>query len=327
MTTISSKHIPRESGEPPMTVYQGQTLVDDMEIIRKLCLPERNRTGQNMSHLSFGKPDPNPLMSTHQADFVRPPLEGDTKSEREARSQDMRSKHFEFGFGPLPPMQSENRGLYVNHGLPRDKKVHGIGGPNNKNASSVFASDQDRAHWAADLASTSHTNYLHPGIAPDKSKGHYNHRANHFDFGFDAPEKESVTKGTYKGPPAGYQPVKALKIGAPSVQLGSRDYPWAQEVNSTNRTDFCKPAVFEEDALTDFVAHTPLQFGEDTREMLTEYRGAYKKNEFMDCNDLTDEQLTMLGVTREQILPQKLPLKFLSEGFRNSLGQRHAQTL
>ncbi len=42
--------------------------------------------------VTFGKPDPNPLMSTHQADFVRPPLEGDTKSEREARSQDMRSR-------------------------------------------------------------------------------------------------------------------------------------------------------------------------------------------------------------------------------------------
>eukprot|EP00667_Euglena_gracilis_P010415 EG_transcript_10599 len=324
MTTVSSKHVPRETGDPPMTVYQGQTLVDDMEIIRKICLPDRVQYGRNTSHLTFGKPDGGPLLSTHQRDFLHPGPAQDGRGERQARSNDMRAKHFEFSFGPPPLAQSENRAAFVPHGFPRDKKIFNIGAPNNKNASNVFMSDPDRDRWAADLESTNRADYLDPGRSlknPYKKEIAQDHRSNHFEFGDDVPDMESLTKQAYKAPPPGIHRPDPIKGTGPSVQLGTPDYPWAREINSTNRQDFCAPFVAEEDALTEFVQRTPLQFGDDRREMLTEYRGAYKKNEYLDCSHLTDAQLTMLGVTREQVLPRKLPLELMSEGFRNSLGQ------
>lgn len=54
---------------------------------------------------TFGKPDGGPLLSTHQRDFLHPGPAQDGRGERQARSNDMRAKHFEFSFGP-PPLTS-----------------------------------------------------------------------------------------------------------------------------------------------------------------------------------------------------------------------------
>lgn len=323
MTTVSSKHVPRPHGDPPMTTHQGATLVDDMEIIRKLCLPGRpSKQAGQISSLTFGKPDLTPLRSTHQCDFVNPGPNTDSQAERDRRARDMRSKHFDFGFGACPPARTEAQASFQPQGHPRNKSLHLIGGPSRKNASSIFLSEPDQSRWAADLESTSRADYIRPDCPSDPFSKDIaqDHRASHFDFGADPWDMDTTANKSYKEPPPGFKRPDPARGLAPGVNLGSEDYPWGKDINSTNRSDFGNP-VREEDSLTSFVQRTPIIFGDDQREMLTEQRGAYKKNEYVECKDLTGAQLTMLGVTREQILPQKIPLSLLSSTFHNSLGQ------
>uniref|UniRef100_A0A7S4G4J0 Uncharacterized protein n=1 Tax=Eutreptiella gymnastica TaxID=73025 RepID=A0A7S4G4J0_9EUGL len=328
MTTVSSKHSRRDMGEPPMSVYKGSTLVDDMEVIRKLCLPGRqNPELRNASHLSVGIGDRGPVKTTNQLDFTNPGPSEESKGLREARSQYMRDKHFDLGYNE-DPLQSESRSRFVPHGQPREKKIFNIGAPHNKNASSLFVSDPDKTKWSDDLDSGYRADYTTPGNARDPfNKAIANdHRSNHFDFGSDPPDMESHAKRCYKAPPPGFKRQQPAKSAASGVEFGSKDFPWSKDVNSTNRADYAKPFVADEDALTSFVKHgPPIKFGDDKREMLTEHRSAYKKNEFLDCSSLTDQQLKLLGVTREQIIPRKVPLPFLSsQVFRNALGQDFA---
>lgn len=325
MTTVSSKHTARDINDPPMTKMVGNTRVDDLDIIRKLCLPEKcNPNARNASHLTFGTAEKGPMLSTNRADFV-PPEDGHTESKdlREARCQYMREKHFPMGYHTDPP-QSESRSVFVPHGRQREKKIFNIGAPHNKTASNVYVGSDDLKNWADDCASTNRADFVNPNMKkPNKMNHAREHNSNHFTLGNDVPDKESYTKQCYKGPGPGYKRQMPLKGAESSVQFGTKDFPWAKEANSTSRGDYCKPFVAEEDALTNFVqSGPPMKFGDDSREMLTENRSAFKNNQFMDCSGLSDAQLTMLGVTREQIIPRKVPLPFLQpEVFKNALGQ------
>jgi len=328
MTTVSSKASRRYIADPPLTTMKGATLVDDMEIIRKLCMPERTvgKSRSNASHLTFGRGPKMPMNSTNRTDYVTPE-DGHTESRelREARCQYMREKHFPMGYS-TEPMQTMSRSAYVPHGRQKEKKIFNIGAPHNKTASNIYVGSDDLDNWKNDAESTNKLDFAPPRQPkPVKLNHAREHGSNHFTFGDDEPGMESFTKACYKGPPPGFKRQKPVQSATSSVNFGTKDFPWAKEINSTTRADFCRPFVADEDSVTNFVqSGPPMSFGDDPREMLTEHRAAYKKTQFLDCSKLTDDQLTILGVTREQIAPRKVPLPFMSSAaFHNCLGQSH----
>mmetsp|Transcript_35842 Transcript_35842/g.64026 ORF Transcript_35842/g.64026 Transcript_35842/m.64026 type:complete len:333 (-) Transcript_35842:591-1589(-) len=331
MTTVTSKCTRKEVNDPALTIMKGSTLTDDMEIIRKICLPEKTagKSRSNASHLTFGLGDQGPVKSTNQADFQDFSSAGATEDPdvRAARALYMREKHFPMGYNE-EPMQTESRAIFVPHGRQKERKIFNIGAPHNKTASNVYAGKDELDNWKNDVESTNKLDFVHPRQPkPPKINHALAHGTTHFTFGQDKPDTESYTRACYKGPGPDYERAVPVQSAVSSVQFGSKDFPWAKQVNSTTRADYCQPFVADEDSLTNFVQNgPPFTFGDDPREMLTENRGSYKKTQFLDCTGLSNEQLTMLGVTREQVIPRKVPLPFLScEVFKNCLGQPHME--
>jgi len=225
-----------------------------------------------------------------------------------------------------PPIESESRAAYA--APPRDKflnrDVRKRGGPNDMNVSNVFSSGKDRGDWVDDLESTHKVDYIAPGWGlrdPKHDEIIADHRANHFELGTDPTAYDTTNTEAFQ--PRVAPLVKPVKAPAAAVKLGQPDPNWKENLQSTNRAVYTKPLLDEQDSLTDFVKKgPPLKFGDDDRELTTENRSQYKKVGYLDCSKLTDEQLQMLGITREQLIPAKVPLPYLSgHAFKNSLGQ------
>eukprot|EP00998_Keelungia_sp_KM082_P005707 NODE_2009_length_1159_cov_48.802326_g1992_i0.p1 GENE.NODE_2009_length_1159_cov_48.802326_g1992_i0~~NODE_2009_length_1159_cov_48.802326_g1992_i0.p1 ORF type:complete len:332 (+),score=53.22 NODE_2009_length_1159_cov_48.802326_g1992_i0:96-1091(+) len=326
MTTTSTKHRPLDV-EPKLAVDGAKgSLLDDMEIVRKYCLPETaTKKGPHASSISFGTAK-EPVNSSNRSDFDQKSMaDVEPDSTRKLRNRYMNSKHFELGFDSTPAVP-ESRAAFAAHSREKmlAKPVATIGGPNDKNASNVFSSGKERGDWVDDIESTNRVDFRPKYIAPNPANKEAvaMHRATHFALGTDPPEYKSHAAENYAGVPP-MEPTKPIKAPPSAVQLGSPDYPWKDELATTNRADFAKPQMPEDDSLTAFVKQgPPMSFGTDPAEYRTEYRGQYKKTGFLDCTQLTDEQLLMLGVTREQLIPRKVQLPFLQgETFKNSLGQ------
>ena len=119
MTTVSSKRMHRDVAEPPMSVLKGSTLIDDMEVIRKVCLPGRQDPSlRNVSHFSNGLGNRELPNSTTQDTYTNLGHTEDTKHIRDARCAYMREKHFDLGYNQ-DPLTSENRSRFVPHGRQR----------------------------------------------------------------------------------------------------------------------------------------------------------------------------------------------------------------
>lgn len=305
-----------------MTKYGTKgTLMDDMDIIRKLCLTEKSDAAQrNASSIALGTALPEKMVSSHMADYADRPLCTEPKSTRDNRSRYMNSKHFDMGYHD-GPLVSESGAAFLAHAPDPNRNIAAIGGRNNKNASSLFANPKDRGEWVDDVDSTHRVDFLPPAaMPPPRNKEIVKaHRSTHFDLGRDPADYTTTTAATFV-PTEAARPTPC-KQPPSSVQLGAADYKWKDNLKTTHRAAYTPPER-DHDSLTEFVKNTPLCLGDDKRETMTEYRGAYKDTGFLDCTTLTDEQIHMLGVRREQLLPRKVPLPFLSSmAFKNSLGQ------
>jgi hypothetical protein len=249
------------------------------------------------------------------------------KQTRDARSRYMNTQHYDLGFD-APPMVTQNRATLLPPGradLGGTMRNHMIGGPNDCNRSSLFSSEKDRQDWLNNLRSTNQDTYgPHSGDVRDpKNKEIIRQlRAHHFGFGTDPLDYGTHYNATFPQPDGPPQPPPAAKPTGTAVQLGAADYDWAKDLQTTHKSAFKVPEGRPEDALDIFLRdQPPLSFGEDKREMMTTYKGSYKNVGYLDCGNLTDDQLRLLGVTREEIIPRKVPLPFMTQAFRNSLNQ------
>eukprot|EP00669_Euglena_mutabilis_P002128 TRINITY_DN12725_c0_g1_i1.p1 TRINITY_DN12725_c0_g1~~TRINITY_DN12725_c0_g1_i1.p1 ORF type:complete len:214 (+),score=38.67 TRINITY_DN12725_c0_g1_i1:23-643(+) len=197
---MSSKHVRRPIGDPPMTTTRGKTLVDDMEVIRRVCLPPIvSAAGSMGSPISLVRPYTAPLRTTAQTDFGPKDFTGDSREERTARSRDMWSKHFDLGLDAVPEARSVTHSSYPRHRLPNDSTRRTLA---QDAATTVTPADRER--WATDLESTHRADYVRPDLArgthADRSVKR-DHQAHHFLLGTDAPQHESTSRTAFKAPP------------------------------------------------------------------------------------------------------------------------------
>jgi len=312
---MSSKHVRRPIGDPPMTTTRGKTLIDDMDVIRRVCLPPIvSPTGPTASPLALARPHTAPVRTTAQTDFGPKDFTGDSREERTARSREMWSTHFDFGSDAVPGARSLTHSSYPRHRLPNERTWRTLA-----QDAATTVTPADRQQWATDLESTHRADYVRPdlplGTHADRSVKR-DHQAHHFLLGTDAPEHESTSRTAFKAPPAPdpTAPV-GLKAAPPLASTHRSHLVGYKGLTSTNRADFAAPRDPAKAASARPPdSRNPLSH-DDPREALTEHRAAFKKFEFIDCRSLPDSMLESLGVTRDQLMPRRLPVEALSPGF------------
>ena len=163
----------------------------------------------------------------YQSDGGHNPEERDAlRKNQRMRITDMQQKHFIFGHSP-PTLQSELHGSLQPPSLEAltSRLVMPIGGKNNKGASNVFVSDQDRDQWRDGMTTTARHSFKSD---PEKAnEGKWDTRAHmramrsaHFDIGVAKDEWRSSAQDAFGGDRPQGGGVAAKPATHSSVPLG-----------------------------------------------------------------------------------------------------------
>lgn len=282
MAHFSTKHTPQFRPIPEVDTVTGRngTLMDDMTVNRFVCIPQVMRPPADSS-IVFGD-EPRNYSSLVRESFPPQPY-CRNPDETKARAADMNTRHWGFDGpfdagprGPAIPLEAYRR--------------QNANGPRATEAS-ITRTPEDDAVWRGDLVSEMKRKYLKPGAPRADANGKIAADANasHFSFGDAAPDywrKEHVG--------ATEVPVRAVNENLrSSVPIHGPGRVPPSESQAAYGPKYVTPERKAKEA-----AATNVVLGEDPRETKTEHRSAYKVPKFTDCGDLTEQELTALGLVR-----------------------------
>eukprot|EP01013_Petalomonas_cantuscygni_P012905 TRINITY_DN2694_c0_g1_i1.p1 TRINITY_DN2694_c0_g1~~TRINITY_DN2694_c0_g1_i1.p1 ORF type:complete len:350 (-),score=46.77 TRINITY_DN2694_c0_g1_i1:222-1271(-) len=299
MANFSTKHTPQFRDVPELDTVTGDrgTLMDDMTVVRYVCLPERNNP-EIKSSIVFGD-DPKSYRSLVRDSYPPQPRACEPPDVRRARAADMNSRHWGWYDAPPDP--------HVKHPPFAPDAYHrrpAFGGSSSKTESHLPVNPDDVSTWQGDLVSEMQRKYLRPAAPRADADGAIarDATASHFALGMDAPDYSRKEYAVATSVPP--RPVNEMHRSSVPLRVSTPE-PAISQAQASYRGEPGEPPTRTKGA-PHVTAHVYL--GSDPRETKTTQREAFKQPRYVDCSNLTEMELTALGLTRHRL--EDVPLSY-----------------